>query len=399
MIAALWEATRVLTTILLEHLISSNFSGTQTNTLTGLGTMELFDTLTRLASRLDAQRELLTTEEATKNAVIMPIMNALGYNVFDPTEVIPEFTADIGVKKGEKVDYAIVIGGEPTILIECKGVNTKLDFKHASQLYRYFGVTTARFAVLTNGQHLWFYTDLDSPNKMDSKAFFKFDLSDFDNRDVAELSKFGKGVFDLDNILANATELKFTQQLGAVLESEMESPSDELVKHLTSKIYDGRFTSAVCDQFRPLVKTAFRDFINDRLSNRLKSALQGVDIEATVVNDVEESPLDDGGIMTTAEEMEGFHIVRAILAKHLPIRRVVMRDTKSYCGVLLDDNNRKPICRLHFNGSQKYLGTFDSDKNETRNPLDRIEAIYDFGDELLSTVRKYDGTDSGSETA
>ncbi|EKJ99170.1 restriction endonuclease [Rhodopirellula baltica SH28] len=353
--------------------------------------MELFDTLTRLASRLESQRELLGTEEATKNAVIMPIINALGYNVFDPTEVIPEFTADVGVKKGEKVDYAIVVGGEPTILIECKGINTKLDFKHASQLYRYFGVTAARFAVLTNGQQLWFYTDLDSPNKMDSKAFFKFDLNDFDARDVAELSKFGKSVFNLENILANATELKFTQQLGAVLATEVESPSDELVKHLTSKIYDGRFTSTVCDQFRPLVKSAFRDFINDRLSNRLKSALQGVDSDIQSSTSESVSEHQDDGIVTTTEEIEGFHIVRAILAKHIPIKRVVMRDTKSYCGVLLDDNNRKPICRLHFNSGQKYIGTFDTDKNETRNPIDQLETIYEFEKQIIDSVNAYDG--------
>ncbi|QDV55148.1 type I restriction endonuclease [Rosistilla oblonga] len=354
--------------------------------------MELFDTLTRLASRLESQRELLETEEATKNAVIMPIINALGYNVFDPSEVIPEFTADVGVKKGEKVDYAIVVGGDPTILIECKPITTKLDFKHASQLYRYFGVTSARFAVLTNGQYLWFYTDLDSPNKMDTKAFFKFDLNDFDARDVAELQKFSKTVFNLENILANATELKFTQQLSGILAAELDSPSDELVKHLTSKIYEGRFTSAVCDQFRPLVKTAFRDFINDRLSNRLKSALQGVDADSALPSDSGDELKPDDGIVTTAEEMEGFHIVRAMLAKQIPIKRVVMRDTKSYCGVLLDDNNRKPICRLHFNGSQKYLGTFDADKNETRNAIDRIEAIYEFEEQILATVLRHDGT-------
>ncbi|SMP78657.1 hypothetical protein SAMN06265222_1276 [Neorhodopirellula lusitana] len=353
--------------------------------------MELFDTLTRLVSRLDSQRELLSTEEATKNAVIMPIINALGYNVFDPTEVIPEFTADVGVKKGEKVDYAIVVDGAPTILIECKGINTKLDFKHASQLYRYFGVTAARFAVLTNGQHLWFYTDLDSPNQMDSKAFFKFDLNDFDARDVAELSKFGKSVFDLDNILANATELKYTQQLGAVLATEVDSPSDELVKHLTSKIYDGRFTAAVCDQFRPLVKSAFRDFINERLSNRLKSALQGVSADIVAPKSEPDEEPQDNGIVTTAEEIEGFHIVRAILAKHIPVNRVVMRDTKSYCGVLLDDNNRKPICRLHFNGGQKHIGTFDAEKNETRNPIERLEAIYDFEEQIVESVSAYDG--------
>lgn len=377
-------------------LRDTKFSTTRTGNLQG---MELFDILTRLASRLESQRELLGTEEATKNALIMPIINALGYNVFDPTEVMPEFIADVGMKKGEKVDYAIMLGNEPTVLVECKSISTKLDFKHASQLYRYFGVTAARFAVLTNGQHFWFYTDLDSPNKMDTKAFFQFDLNDFDARDVAELNKFSKSVFNLENILANATELKFTQQLGSVLTSEVESPSDELVKHLTSKIYEGRFTSAVCDQFRPLVKSAFRDLINDRLSSRLKSALQGVDLDGDFPDEPPKDSASDDGIVTTAAEIEGFHIVRAILAKHVAIKRVAMRDTKSYCGVLLDDNNRKPICRLHFNASQKYLGTFDANKNETRNPIERVEAIYDFESQIIDTVNRYDSSgDSSAES-
>lgn len=231
---------------------------------------------------------------------------------------------------------------------------------------------------------------------MDSKAFFKFDLSDFDARDVAELNKFGKSVFNLENILANATELKYTQQLGSVLASEVESPSDDLVKHLTSKIYEGRFTSAVCEQFRPLVKSAFRDFINEKLSSRLKSALQGVDLDIADSNVSDAHAEPDDGIVTTAEEVEGFHIVRAILAKHVPIKRVVLRDTKSYCGVLLDNNNRKPICRLHFNGSQKYFGTFDTEKNETRNPIDRLEAIYDFENQIVSSLNHYDGNSTST---
>lgn len=359
--------------------------------------MEFFDTLTRLASKLETQRDLLTTEEATKNAVVMPIINALGYNVFDPTEVVPEFTADVGVKKGEKVDYAILIDNEPTILVECKSNATTLDFKHASQLYRYFGVTSARFAVLTNGQHFWFYTDLDSPNRMDSKAFFKFDLADFDSRDATELKKFAKVGFDLDNILANATELKYTQQLGVVLASELESPTDELVRLLTAKIYDGRFTAAICEQFRPLVKTAFRDFINDRLSSRLKSALKGVDADDRADSETSNDSDDDDGIVTTTEELEGFHIVRAILAKDYSVSRIALRDTKSYCGVLFDDNNRKPICRLHFNGAKKYIGLFDEERKETRVPIDDPGAIYSHAASILATVKRYESPAESSE--
>lgn len=351
--------------------------------------MELQNSLTRLATTLDAQSDLIATEEATKNALTMPLINALGYNVFDPTEVQPEFTADVGMKKGEKVDYAIVVNGEPTILIECKSVDSKLDFKHASQLFRYFGVTQARFAILTNGQHLWFYTDLDSPNRMDSKPFFKFNLLDFDSRDVAELQKFSKAGFDLANILENASELKYTQQIGTALAAEIEAPTDDLVKHLTSKIYEGRFTSSVCDQFRPLVKTAFRELINERLSSRLKSALQGVNVEVSDDQPTEAPTASDDGIVTTVEEIEGFHIVRAILAKHVAVKRVVMRDTKSYCGVLLDDNNRKPICRLHFNAGQKYIGILDEAKGETRHPIEDTDDIYKFEDQITASAKRY----------
>ncbi|MGC4031699.1 MAG: type I restriction enzyme HsdR N-terminal domain-containing protein [Tepidisphaeraceae bacterium] len=95
--------------------------------------MEFFDRITRLASRLPQQLPVLKTEEATKNALVMPLINALGYNVFDPMEVIPEFTADVGTKKGEKVDYAITIDGKPMILVECKTVDLTLSMERVSQ--------------------------------------------------------------------------------------------------------------------------------------------------------------------------------------------------------------------------------------------------------------------------
>ncbi len=222
--------------------------------------MDLIDVLDRLASRLEQHTEHLKTEEATKHTLVMPIINALGYNVFDPLEVIPEFTADVGTKKGEKVDYAIVMDHNPMILIECKMYGSKLSLNHASQLYRYFSVTEARFAVLTNGVQYWFYTDLQSPNKMDDKPFFEFDLRDYDEKSVGELRKFSKANFNLDNILSNASELKYAKQIEKLLAQELESPSEEFVKLFTGRVYLGRFTAAVQEQFRDLVRNAFRQF-------------------------------------------------------------------------------------------------------------------------------------------
>lgn len=111
------------------------------------------------------------------------------------------------------------------------------------------------------------------------------------------------------------------------------------------------------------------------------------------VSHAEDSPAnsfaDADGIETTDEEKEGFHIIRAICAKHLDVNRVAIRDTKSYCGVLLDDNNRKPICRLRFNFSKKYLGLFDSGE-EVKYTIESISEIYRFEDQLIRTINLYE---------
>lgn len=359
--------------------------------------MDLIDTLARLASKIPQQFSALQTEEATKNALVMPMINALGYNVFDPLEVVPEFTADVGTKKGEKVDYAINIDGKPMILIECKTIGSKLCLNHASQLFRYFAVTDARFAILTNGVDYHFYTDIEAPNRMDEKPFFEFSMLDLDVRGVGELKKFSKANFDLDGILSNASELKYAKQIKKLIADEYEQPSDELVRMLTGRVYAGKQTAGVREQFALLVRSAFREFVRDEVNARIKTALEGgetvpaFELKPVSKADVPDAEILEDGIETTPEEIEGFHIVRAILAKHVDPARVIMRDTKSYCGVLLDDNNRKPICRLRFNYSQKYIGLFDAEKIETRVQLDELTQIYAQADHLIATVSRYDG--------
>ncbi len=361
--------------------------------------MDLHDALMQLAARIPGQLDHVKTEEATKNALIMPFINALGYNVFDPTEVVPEYVADVGVKKGEKVDYVIFYEGDAAMLIESKAVGVKLSLENASQLYRYFSVTEARSAVLTNGLDYQFYTDIEAANKMDSKPFFEFNMLNLDARIVSEIRKFAKTQFNIEEILSNASELKYLKQIRKEFDKEVDNPSEDLVKLLTSRVYSGRVTEAVREQFSSLVKRAIADLIRDRINARLQSALEGSSASAIVQPDEqatgEQEP--DDGIETTDEEIEGFHIVRAILAKHTDPSRVVMRDTKSYCGVLLDDNNRKPLCRLRFNSSQKYLGVFDSAKNEERIPLDNPIDISKHESKLVQTFQAYEGGSSSED--
>ena len=152
------------------------------------------------------------TEEATKNGFIMPFINALGYDVFNPLEVIPEYTCDIGTKKGEKIDYAILKEGAPIILIECKHWKENLNV-HSGQLLRYFHVSKAKFGILTNGIEYRFFTDLDETNKLDEKPFLNVSLTDLRDNDFEELKKFHKSYFDVERILNTASELKYMVQL------------------------------------------------------------------------------------------------------------------------------------------------------------------------------------------
>ncbi len=356
--------------------------------------MDLVDRLRELANRLPRQLEHIQTEEATKNALVMPFIAALGYNVFDPTEVTPELNADIGVKKGEKVDYAILKDGKPIILFECKHHSTDLAHTHASQLYRYFSVTEARFSVLTNGVLYWFYTDMDAPNKMDAKPFFEFDLRNLRNDHIQELKKFSKSTFDLSSILTTANELKYTREIARLLADQIREPSDEFVRLIVSHVYSGRMTQPIREQFGQYVRQAFSQLVNDRITERLKTALAdegapapGTPPQASVA-DAQVPPQEEeisGSIVTTDDEIEGYYIVRAILREVVNVKRVVMRDVQTYCGILLDDSNRKTICRLYFNGTQKYIGFLETGQLE-RFPIDELDDIYKYGDRLKSVI-------------
>lgn len=327
----------------------------------------------------------------------MPFISlVLGYDVFDPSEVVPEFTADIGTKKGEKIDYAIVKNGEIQILIECKPIGSPLNINHASQLFRYFATTNARVAVLTNGESYHFFTDLDKPNRMDEKPFLQLDLTDIDTSLIPELEKLTKDAFDLDSVVSAAEELKYIGALKRVLAGQFREPDDIWTKALAGRVYEGAYTQRVREQFEPLVRKAMKQFLSDQVNERLKTALGSqvetdvLEAEGRTADESEETAKEADGVSTTLQEIEGFQIVRAIACSEVDPTRIHHRDTKSYFGVLLDDNNRKPICRLHFNTGQKYVGIFDNKKVETRHAIESLDQIYQFADEIRAATHYYD---------
>lgn len=359
--------------------------------------MDFKDQVKILAERVAKLKDNLQTEEATKTALILPFLQTLGYDVFDPTEIIPEYTCDFGIKKGEKIDYAIFREGQPMILIECKHWKEDLT-THNGQLFRYFHVSNARFGILTNGIIYRFYTDLVEKNKMDEKPFFEFNMERYRESQISKLKEFHKSYFDLDTILNTASELKYTNEIRSAIAKEVNEPSDDFVRYFAKPVYPNRINETVMEQFRAIVKQAFAQYTNDYMSDRLKSAI-GVDTVVPTqsatdtkaeINESADEVQETNRIITTEEELQGYYIVRAILYSEVDnVDRIAYRDTQSYFGILFDDNNRKPICRLHFNGSKKYIETFDENKISNKTQIESLKDIYKYSDQIIGIVRKY----------
>lgn len=237
--------------------------------------MDFIDDVRTRSRRFQSRVEHLHTEEATKTSLVLPFFQMLGYNIFDPMEVVPEFTADFGNKKGEKVDFALVMDGHPAVLVEVKKYGTNLLVKQESQLFRYFSATAARFGVLTDGIVYRFYSDLDESGRMDPKPFFEFNMLEFTDLQVRQLKQFHKDSFDPLETVEAARELKYTNEIKRVLAAEMRSPGHDFVRFILTRIeYPGSRTKLLVEQFTPLVQQAFAQFVKDRIDARLKSALE-----------------------------------------------------------------------------------------------------------------------------
>lgn len=331
-------------------------------------------------------KDTISTEESTKMSLIVPMFQILGYDVFNPLEFCPEYISDVGIKKGEKVDYAILENGQPTILIECKSCSETLD-KHSSQLFRYFGTSPAKFGILTNGIVYRFYTDLEEANKMDLVPFLELNMLNLKESSINELKKFCKENFDRDKIFSTAEELKYSSLIKGVLTSEFESPSEDFVRFVLTTVYDGQKNQRIIEKFTPVVKRAFSSFVNEIVNNKISSALSK-DTEEPETQEIPE-PNSISKVITTEEEIETFYIIRGLLAEVVDINDIVHRDTESYFGILYKDNNRKPICRINLDTKNKQILIPDENKKFERFYIDSLNDIYKYKKQLIEVVKRY----------
>jgi hypothetical protein len=348
--------------------------------------MDFIDELKLFSNRVSKLKDQITTEESTKMSLIIPFFQLLGYDVFNPDEFTPEYTADVGIKKGEKVDYAIMKDGKPAILIECKWCGEDLD-KHSSQLFRYFGTSAAKFGILTNGILYKFYTDLDEANKMDLTPFLEFDILNIKPNVVSELKKFSKSTFDVESIFSTASELKYSKAIKSLFSNQLKDPTDDFIKYILTGVYDGVKTQNVIDKFRGIVKKALNDYISELMNEKISTALKTD--EAAISTEEQQSldmPIETSKVNTTDEEIECYYIIKGMLIGAASPNDISYKDNEKYFTLLYKNNIRKTICRINLDTKKKQIMIPDDNKDFIRYYFESLNDLYNYKDNLIKVV-------------
>lgn len=348
------------------------------------------DDLKNFAGTIEEKKENIHTEETTKISLILPFIQLLGYDITNPNEVQAEYTADMGVKKGEKIDLAIFINNELEILIECKPVNMKLTHDQISQLYRYFNVTDAKFGILTNGDNYKIYTDIRKPNMMDERPFLDVTLSKITDKQIIELSKFAKQNYNFTKIREKVNILKYKTDVKAQITSEMENPSEEFIKAIVKPVYPKPLTQPMKKTFKKIITEEFNDIINEKVNKQLDDALNNNQL---IEKSLKEYHEENKGNYTLAE-IEAFNFIVKMLENTIDTDRLFTRKVKSYTSILLDNNSNYPIIRLIFNEKQLKIGLFDSFKRDKYNArvcenkeITDIDDLFNYKENLVKTVK------------
>ncbi|KFA87129.1 type I restriction endonuclease [Archangium violaceum] len=337
--------------------------------------MGLSEDLRQLSEQVKKRQAFIKGEEATKQALILPFLQVLGYDVYDPTETQPEYVADFAKKRGgvlEKVDYALHLKGQPALFIECKAADAAPE-DHDGQLSRYFNATpSVRIGVVTNGIRYRFFTDLQAQNMMDSVPFMEFNILSFTEREVELLRPFTKEAFNSESIQGHAEEIIFVGKVTALINELLRNPSESFVRFLLAEVelVSGRVTKNVVERFIPIVKKAIQTTLLDMMTKSIQqeialpnvqavtpvaappappSAAESLQAAASAVE-----PSSGTQIETTEVELEIFRIVQRICAES-PIKQTVgYKDSASYFGINLGKVTSW-FLRAFTNGKKKSL--------------------------------------------
>lgn len=380
--------------------------------------MALEDEIKALAERIPGLRPMLDDEAKTKQYLILPLIRALGYDDANPAEVVPEYTADYGRREGWKVDYAILSDDNLRVVIECKQVSNQLGTTEEAQLGRYFPnvpfAAETKIAILTNGVVYKFFTDQNQTNIMDGKPFWTINLESLRNNDLSQLRNFTKDNFNAANAVASASKFRHITEMKIALARQLTEPEDGFVEWMvrqTGQTYDRRVTSSRREEIRDLARTAFHEFVKDHVNDAVDDTLleireraaQGIApiteeqdalLQADSGDDVGDLGHADDKIITTEQELQAFDVVKGIVQEVVQAERVFMRDYRNYSAIMLDDNRRRPLCRLRLAGRQMQIGLFDGSRVgghlvEQQHNIESLNDIYNHANQIRETVRRY----------
>lgn len=360
--------------------------------------MDFIDEIKILGGRSKNLASNLLTEEATKTSLILPFIQLLGFDIFNPTEVVPEYQAEAGVKKDQRVDYALQKNNKPIILIEAKSYSTELGPEHEDQLRRYFPfVKSASIGILTNGHKYKFFTDLEARNMMDEKPYVEFDIENPSLDLIPKIQELRKDRFDDEKAVRIAEQLKYTGQFKQLLAKQLDAPDEDFVRFFASQVWSGKINQSAKDKLTPLLKDAFKQFIEDRIAARLKKAAEDEEAEKKPITDAETPTAEssvvaddsDDGVVTTDDEKLGYSIIQAVSAAVIDPSRIFIRDNKSYCAILLDNSRKKTIVRLYFKKDSLKVDFQGVKKDDPMVELEKVSDLYSYSDDIVSIISGY----------
>ena len=332
------------------------------------------------------------TEEATKTALIIPFIQILGYDTSNPFEVVPEFGAELGSYKDQRVDYGIVKDSKPIIIIECKKYGEPLDAKKSAQLLAYFQGASVKVAVLTDGRFYQFYSDLDTPNKMDSSPYMVLDIEKLDETLIPELAKLRKENFDIEKAVSSAEELKYNRTFKKIMADQLVNPEEDFVRFFMKKASDRSLTKKVLEKYTQVLKKALAQFVQDRVNDRLAMAQQlddssednGADPDD---NNAEAAAGNEPRIVTTEEELQGYYIVKGLIGAEFGIENILYKDYQGFFTVFYQKVSHK-ICKFYFNKEPYAVEIFDT-SDPQKIKIDKLEDLYALADRLKAATRAY----------
>jgi hypothetical protein len=240
--------------------------------------MDFIDRIHEIALHIPEKVPNIQSEETTKTALIQPFIQALGYDISDPTEVKAELTLDMGGVKADRIDYAIFNDNKAIILIECKSCDIDINRATFKQLKKYFAFTNAKFGILTNGIKYRFFSDLANPGKMDDVHFLELDMLNVKDSIVAVVKNFSNPM-DERKASEIADDLKCKGEIRAILEREFNKPSKEFVLFFASQILNKnpqdrkkKLVKSVVRQFCEYTKETCDEFIQDKIDDFVNAA-------------------------------------------------------------------------------------------------------------------------------